>query len=83
MQLAGIPVRDVLVLDIALRLRRADYANTADMLEAAVATERQIVALTIHDREAILAVLDDPPDGLAELRSVLVAEHAWRRAEGL
>lgn len=83
MQLAGIPIRDIVVLKLALKPRRADYAHTADMLEAAVATGRQIVALTIEDREAILAVLVDPLETLAELRAVLLAEHTWRRAEGL
>jgi hypothetical protein len=28
-------------------------------------------------------VLDDCPDGLAELRGVLLREHAWRQREGL
>jgi len=41
------------------------------------------VALTIADRVAILTVLDDPPDGLAELRGALLSEHEWRRREGL
>jgi hypothetical protein len=41
------------------------------------------VALTIDDREFILAVLDDPPPGLEELRGVLLRELEWRRAEGL
>jgi hypothetical protein len=31
----------------------------------------------------ILNALDDPPDGLAELRGVLVSEHQWRQREGL
>jgi hypothetical protein len=43
----------------------------------------RFVALTIADREAILRVLEDCPDGLAELRGVLLGEHEWRRREGL
>jgi hypothetical protein len=43
----------------------------------------QLVALTIDERAIILAALEDPPDGLAELRAVLVNEHEWRRREGL
>jgi hypothetical protein len=41
---------------------------------------RPAPALTIPDREAILRVLDDPPDELGELRGVLLrstsGEHA-------
>jgi hypothetical protein len=33
------------------------------------------VALTLPEREKIIRALDDPPDGLAELRAVLLAEH--------
>jgi hypothetical protein len=33
--------------------------------------------------EAVLRVLDDGPDELAELRGVLLREHAWRVSEGL
>ena len=31
----------------------------------------------------ILAQLEDPPDGLAELRGVLMNEHQWRQRTGL
>ena len=37
----------------------------------------------IPDRVAILAVLDDPPKGLAELRAALLSERVWRRSEGI
>jgi hypothetical protein len=33
------------------------------------------VALTVPDREAIMRTLEDCPDGLAELRGVLLREH--------
>jgi hypothetical protein len=36
-----------------------------------------------QEREQILRALDDPPEGLAELRGVLVREHDWRAREGL
>jgi hypothetical protein len=42
-----------------------------------------LLALTIDERAIILAALEDPPDGLAELRSVLLNEHQWRQREGL
>ena len=42
-----------------------------------------LLALTVDERAVILAQLDDPPDGLAELRAVLLNEHQWREREGL
>jgi hypothetical protein len=36
-----------------------------------------LLALTIDERAIILAALEDPPDGLAELRAVLLNEHEW------
>ena len=41
------------------------------------------MALTVPDREAILRTLEDGPDELAELRGVLLREHAWRMEHGL
>jgi hypothetical protein len=41
------------------------------------------LALTVDERLVILNALDDPPDGLAELRAVLLNEHQWRQLEGL
>ncbi len=31
----------------------------------------------------MLSVLEDPPEELTELRAVLLADHQWRRDEGL
>jgi hypothetical protein len=42
-----------------------------------------LLALTIDERAIILDSLDDPPEGLAELRAVLLNEHRWRQREGL
>jgi hypothetical protein len=53
------------------------------VLERALETEVEILALTIEDRERILWALDDSPEGLAELRGVLLQEHEWRVREGL
>ena len=82
MMLAGIPVDDRLVLDLAGRLRDAGFDDTALRLENAYDRETRVLALTISDREAIVRVLEDCPDELAELRGVL-REHEWRRREGL
>lgn len=42
-----------------------------------------LAGVPVDDREAIVRVLDDPVDGLAELRGVLLREHEWRTREGL
>jgi hypothetical protein len=42
-----------------------------------------LLALTIDERAIILAALEDPPDGLAELRAVLLNEHEWCQQSGL
>ena len=81
--LAGIPVLDRLVLELARRLRDAELVDTAERLEGAYDREARIVALEISDREAILRVLEDGPEEFAELRGVLVNEHVWRKREGL
>ena len=79
MQLAGVPVRKELVKVLA------DLVDepTASLLRVAVERGTLIVALTVEDRERILRALEDCPDGLAELRGVLAAEHEWRVREGL
>ena len=82
--LAGLPIPNELVLDLAGRLRDSGLDNTAERLEGACAdSERRVVALTIPDRESILRVLEDAPEGLGELRAVLLKEHEWRKSGGL
>jgi hypothetical protein len=54
----------------------------ADRLERALADEVKLLALTIEERAIILGQLEDPPDGLAALRAVLLNEHQWRQREG-
>ena len=83
MLLAGLTVPDRLVLEIAQCLRAEGLQDTAETLEDAYDNERDIVSLTISDRDAILRALEYCPYGLAELRGVLLLEHEWRLAEGL
>ena len=83
MMLAGLPIPNELVLELAGRLRDSGLDGTAETLEGACADSERRVALTIPDREAILRVLEDVPEGLGELRAVLLKEHEWRRSEGL
>ena len=43
----------------------------------------KLLALSIDERAIILGQLEDPPDGLSELRGVLMNEHQWRQRTGL
>ena len=83
MTLAGIPVADRYVLELAGRLDDAGYDHTAERLETAQERQTKILGLSIDDREVILTVLVDPPQQLCELRAVLLQEHEWRQREGL
>jgi hypothetical protein len=77
---AGIPVRDELILELA---RLVDDAELAERLEDRYRREVKVMALDIADRETILRALADPPAGLEELGAVLLQEVEWRRREGL
>jgi len=83
MFLAGLPVRDADVLDLAGLLHDAGFGDTAETLVVALEAEHALVALSIQDRKAILRALDDPPDSLTDLHDVLLGEHAWRQLVGL
>ena len=81
--LAGIPVADKDVLELARLLREVGFDEVAVRLEGGYDSETKVLALTIEDRERIIRALDDPPAGLAELRDVLLREHTWRVENGL
>ena len=83
MELAGFAVADEHVLDLVDLLRDAGYERTAERLKWAVRYGDELVGLRIADRLAILDVLEDAPEGLAELRGVLTSEHRWRVRHGL
>ena len=68
---------------LARVLEEAGVEYTAGVLNRALATGQAVASLDVNDRLHILAVLDDPPDGLAELRAVLLREHEWRVRRGL
>jgi uncharacterized protein (DUF1778 family) len=77
---AGVRIPREQALELAAMLTRDGSDHTARLLLKAVINHGQeFVALTLEDRERILAVLDHPPRGLAELRSVLFDELNWRR----
>ena len=83
MWLAGIPVADNTVLQLAASLREAELVDTAKRLEHAYDREARIVALDVPDREAILRVLEECSEELLELRATLLQEAVWRRGEAL
>ena len=83
MELAGFAVEDELVLDLVELLRDGGYEQTAERLKWAVRYGDELVGLRIADRLAILDVLDDGPESLADLRGVLTSEHRWRVRHGL
>jgi hypothetical protein len=81
LRLYGVPVHD----DDARRLVATLLADTTpEAFSAAHAIGRGLeegsllVALTPEQRDAILAVLEDPPDGLAELRGELAKDRRYR-----
>jgi hypothetical protein len=80
MMLAGVPVRDDLVLELA---RLTSDEELAEKLERACSNEAKVLALDFQDRDSILAALEDPPPGLEELRGVLLGEREWRTRERL
>jgi hypothetical protein len=80
MVVAGIPIRDELVLELA---GLVDDPELADRLESAYNREVKILEIEIPERDTILRALIDPPPGLEEFRGVLLSEVEWRRREGL
>jgi hypothetical protein len=76
---AGVRLSREPTLAVAAMLSRDGFDHTARVLLEAITAGHEFVALTTDDREAILAVLDRPPEALVELRSALFAELNWRR----
>jgi hypothetical protein len=78
LRLFGVPVapEDALWLIDQRQVGRANDLTAAGMIEKGIRDELVAVALTVEERDAILGVLDDPPDRLAELRGKLARD--WR-----
>ena len=81
--LAGRPVPNDAVHELADVVRATGADELADRLNRALADEVKLLALTLDERALMLSALEDPPDDLTELRAVRLADHQWRRAEGL
>jgi hypothetical protein len=52
--------------------------SAAAMIQKGVDRDLYAIALEPEERDAILAVLEDPPDGLVELLGVLARDHCDR-----
>jgi uncharacterized protein (DUF1778 family) len=76
---AGIRLQREQVLSLASMLASDESTRTARILLEAVTNRQQFVALTVDDKERMLAVLDHPPEGLADLRCSLFDELNWKR----
>jgi hypothetical protein len=77
---AGVRVPREQTLQLAALLTRAGFDRTSRILLDAVTNGHEFVALSTDDREAMLAVLNHPPNEiLVELRTVLFSELNWRR----
>lgn len=81
MFLAGIPIRDEFVLEVA---KLVGDLELAAKLERAVDRDVSVLALTLEERHAICDALGEhPPPGLGDLRATLQQQLEWRRASGL
>jgi hypothetical protein len=80
MFLAGIHVRDELILELA---RLVDDNELANRLEDCYGRGVKVLGLEIAERETIIRALNDPPAGLEELRATLLQEHVGRLRGGL
>ena len=69
--------------ELAALVRDTGADDLADRLEQALAAEVKLLALSLDERALLLSALEDPSQELAELRAVLLADHQWRREEGL
>ena len=81
--LAGLPVPIDAVEELVGLTRDAGAEVLANRLQRALADKVKLLALTLDERAIILSTLEDPPQEPAELRAVLLADHQWRRSEGL
>lgn len=77
--MAGVPVPREQVQWLA----RESDEPASGRLKRALTYETRLLALEVDEREAILRPLEDCPDGLTELRAVLVQEHVGRKRDGL
>lgn len=78
LHLYGVPVSADDARQLVDRLYQdahADAVSAALVVEKGLDRELYAVALTREQRTAVLGVLDEPPEGLAELRGRLLRSH--------
>ncbi len=71
------------VTELAGVVRTAGADELADRLARTLNDPVKLLAFSIDERAIILDALEDPQDGLAEWRGVLLNDHQWRHREGL
>jgi hypothetical protein len=81
MMLAGVPVPVEAVAELASTVRATGADQLADRLDQALGDGVPLLALTIDERAIILATLEDPPEGLAELRGCSSVSTSGRRLD--
>ena len=77
--IGGVRIPREQMLELAAMLTRDGSDHVARVLLDAVTNRQEFVPLTWDEREAILGVLDHPPEGLVALREALFLELNWRR----
>lgn len=88
LRLLGIPISDADARHLVATLLvegTPDAPAAAAKITKGVESGLYAVGLTRAERTAVLACLEDPPDGLVELRGVLMREHrgSYRARAGL
>jgi hypothetical protein len=78
--ICGLEIPSRLVLGLAVIV---DDKELQTKLTDALAHNVDVLGLDIYEREMLLEALDDPPEGLENLRDVLLNELAWLRGEGI
>ena len=78
MRLAGVELRDSVVAELACRLHEEGEPALAFHLGHAIDHLHDDFALSTRDRDALLRVLTDCPEDLADLRATLLADHIGR-----
>jgi hypothetical protein len=78
--ICGLEIPSRLVLGLAVIV---DDKELQTKLTDALAHDVDVLGLDIHEREMLLDALDDPPEGVEDLRDVLLNELAWLRGEGI
>lgn len=66
------------LVDLLLRVGRAEDLSASAAIEAALTQRAVLVNLSAAGSDAVLAVLEGPPEGLVGLRGALARDHRDR-----